>query len=330
MRFRGSSPVLDPAATDRPVPSRGVGHALPHRSTRSRVGVWLGLAATVVVTMAILAPGQGPLGIGEAAMLGAVEGVTEFLPVSSTAHLAITERLLGVADTPAQRAVLDSYAIVIQGGAILAVAVLYRRRLESMVRHRGPSGRGVLGTVLVASVPAGIVGLAAGDLVKERLFAPGPIAVAWLAGGMAILLVARRVTGRDGRPLEAVGWGAAAAIGAAQCLALWPGTSRSLVTIVAGILVGLSVAAAVELSFLVGFVTLMGASGLEALRHGPDVIAVLGWVGPVTGALVAFACAAAAIRGFVVYLSHRDLRPFGWYRVAAAAATGTLMAAGIL
>jgi undecaprenyl-diphosphatase len=276
------------------------------------------------------AGGPGALGLPEAAVLGAVEGVTEFLPVSSTAHLLVAERLLGVARGAQERAVLDSYLVVVQGGAILAVAWLYRRRLAAMALRPGPGGRRILGVVMVASAPAGAAGLLVGDLVKRHLFDPAPIALAWLVGGVAILVVAKRVAGRPGCPLESIGWGAAGMVGLAQCLALWPGTSRSLVTILAGVLVGLSLAAAVELSFLVGFVTLLGASGWESLRNGSEVIATLGWAGPLVGAAVAFVTAVAAIRGMVGLLSRRDLRPFGYYRIGAAATTAGLIAAGIL
>lgn len=127
----------------------------------------------------------GSLGVPQAVVLGAVEGVTEFLPVSSTAHLAVAERLLGVARGAEQRAVLDSYLVVVQGGAIVAVAWLYRRRLAAMVWTPGPGGRRTLAAVMVASAPAGVVGLAVGDVVKRRLFDPRPIALAWLVGGVA-------------------------------------------------------------------------------------------------------------------------------------------------
>lgn len=312
------------------------GHTHQDRPPGRRLPALVLVAAGAVVVAGLVlvalasAPGAGSLGVGQAVVLGAVEGFTEFLPVSSTAHLAVTERLLGVARTDEQRVVLDSYAIAIQGGAILAVAWLYRRRLTSMVRRSGVTGRRVLGGVLLASVPAGVVGLAVGDAIKQHLFDPAPIAVAWLVGGVAILVVARRVAGRSGHPLESIGWRAAAVVGAAQCLALWPGTSRSLVTILAGTLAGLSLAAAVELSFLVGFVTLLGASGLEAVRQGSEMVATLGWVGPLTGTAVAFATAALAIRGLVAFLTHRDLRPFGYYRIAAAGATAALIATGVL
>jgi len=289
----------------------------------------LAFAAAAAILMAP-AGAPGALGLPEATLLGAVEGVTEFLPVSSTAHLAVVERLFGMARGAEERAVLDSYLVVVQGGAILAVAWLYRRRLTAMVFRPGAGGRRILAAVMVASAPAGAAGLVVGDLVKRRLFDPAPIALAWLVGGVAILIVAKRVAGRPGRPLESIGWGAAGMVGVAQCLALWPGTSRSLVTILAGVLAGLSLAAAVELSFLLGFVTLLGASGLETLRHGSDVITTLGWAGPLVGAAVAFVTAVVAIRGMVGLLNRRDLRPFGYYRIGAAATTAGLIAAGIL
>lgn len=316
------------ASNGAPPPPRG---RFPgrRRSVLAVLVVVLGIAGLTVMSMA---PAGGPrsLGVFQAVVLGAVEGVTEFLPVSSTAHLAVAGRLLGVARGAEQRAILDSYLVVIQSGAIMAVAWLYRKRLAAMVWRPGSQGRHILAAVMVASAPAGVVGLAVGDVVKRRLFDPRPIALAWLVGGVAILMVARRIAGRTGRPLESIGLSAAWVVGAAQCLALWPGTSRSLVTILAGTLIGLSLAAAVELSFLVGFVTLLGASGLEAVRHGPEIIATLGWVGPLAGAAVAFVTAVGAIRGMVGLLSRRDLRPFGYYRLAAAAATAGLIAVGML
>lgn len=301
-------------------------------SGRRRRRLLIGLAGIAALVAVVLAPAGAPgrLGMTDAAVLGAVEGLTEFLPVSSTAHLAVVERLLGIAETAEERALLDSYLVVVQGGAILAVAWLYRGRLGAMVCRPGQAGRRVLGAVIVACAPAGVAGLAFRDLVKERLFDPAPIALAWFVGGVAILVVGKRITGRPGLPLESIGWRAAGIVGVAQCVALWPGTSRSLVTILAGVLVGLSLAAAVELSFLVGFLTLLGASGLEALRHGSEMVSTLGWAGPAAGAAVAFITAVAAIRGMVSWLSRRDLAPFGYYRIGAAATTAGLIAAGVL
>lgn len=197
------------------------------------------------------------------------------------------------------------------------------------MRAGGP-GRPVLSAVLIATVPAGLVGLAVREAVQQRLYAPGPIAVAWLAGGLAILAFSRPGTRPGERTLEGIGVGQAVVVGLAQCLALWPGVSRSLVTILAGSLAGLSLPAAVELSFLVGFVTLLAATGLELALQGREIVATLGWAGPLWGIAVAFVSAAAAIRWLVAFLQRRDLSPFGYYRIALAAVVILLMVAGIL
>ncbi len=289
-------------------------------------------AAAAVVCAVVVAFGgtAGALGLPQALLLGLVEGVTEFLPVSSTGHLLVTQRLFGMAGTPAEQVALDSYVVVIQGGAILAVGLLYRARLAAMVRPRAAGDRRVLVAVAIAAAPAGLIGLLAGDTVKDRLFGPGPVAVAWFVGGIAILVVARRLSQPGGSRLEDLTPAIAVVVGLAQVIALWPGVSRSLVTIVAGVFVGLSLAAAVELSFLLGFVTLLGATGIEVLRGGSEIVTTLGWAGPLVGTLAAFAAAVVAIRGLVSLVATSSLRPFGWYRIGAAAGVVLLGAAGLV
>jgi undecaprenyl-diphosphatase len=134
--------------------------------------------------------------------------------------------------------------------------------------------------------------------------------------------------GSGGFSLEELTWQHGLAIGLAQSLALWPGVSRSLVTIVAGCLIGMTLAAAVEFSFLVGFVVLLAATGLEIVKHGGDIIDAYGWTNPIIGLVVAFLSAVAAIRWLLRILSGRSLAGFGWYRLAAAALTFGLLAAG--
>ena len=285
------------------------------------------VAAVALGTAASAWRGTGRLGVPAAVVLGVVEGLTEFLPVSSTGHLTVVERLLDLRSGAA-----DAYAIVIQGGAILAVLVLYRERLWVMVRGlagRDPVGRRLAGAVVVAFVPAAAVGFVFGDGIKERLFGIGPVAAAWAVGGIVILAVARRLD-RDGALLEALGWRQAAVIGVAQSAALWPGVSRSLVTIVAGVAVGLSLAAAVEFSFLVGFVTLGAATGFEAARQGADIVSTFGVVAPLVGFVVAFAAAVLSVRWMVAYLRHGTFAVFGVYRLAAAVVALVLLATGIV
>lgn len=321
--------------------------AIPRRSPR--LGVLLACALLALGAGFVLAavaggrPGDTILSWPQAVALGAVEGITEFLPVSSTAHLLITERLFGLGGA---REALDGYAIVIQGGAILAVAGVYRRRLVGsagaiVAALRLPfrpevtaADRRLAAAIVLASAPAGIVGLVGGDTIKTHLFSPVPIAIAWAAGGLALLgagrwLQSRRLAGEDGgTDLEWITAQQALLVGLAQVLALWPGISRSLVTIVAGCLVGLALPAAVELSFLVGFVVLVGATGLELVTGGGAIVAAYGWLTPLLGVAVAFLSAVVAIRWLLRIVSGRSLAGFGWYRLAAAAVTLALVASG--
>ena len=272
----------------------------------------------------------------KAALLGLVEGLTEFLPVSSTGHLVVTERLIDVGRHPATKDAADTYTITIQAGAILAVLVLYWRRLEEMGRGlvgRDAPGRHLLGATLVAFVPAAVVGVALEKPIKDRLFGVWPVIVAWIIGGVVILVFARRLQERSrlhGVPLESLTIRAALLIGVAQCFALWPGTSRSLVTILAALVVGLSLPAAVEFSFLLGLLTLGAATAYDGLKHGKEMIDTYGLFHPLVGFVVAFVAAVVAIRWMVTYIGRHGLELFGWYRLAIAALALVLLATGVL
>jgi undecaprenyl-diphosphatase len=271
----------------------------------------------------------------KAVLLGLVEGITEYLPISSTGHLHVTERLLGVGDTPETKDAADTYAITIQAGAILAVLLLLRQRFVGMVNGalgRDEAGRRVLVAVVIACVPAVLVAVAFEDAIKDDLYGAGPIVVAWFLGGIALLLLAKRlkVLGDRGRALDTITPRQALVIGAAQVIALWPGTSRSLVTIIAALLVGLGIVAAVEFSFLVGFVILLGATTYEALKNGQELLDTYGLVDPLIGFVVAFVAAAAAVTWMVRYLERHDLSIFGWYRIAIAALTLGLLATDVI
>ena len=206
----------------------------------------------------------------KAAVLGVIEGITEYLPISSTGHLLVAQDLLDVGATDETEDAADTYAITIQAGAILAVVVLYFARLRAMAaRTRRARCRraGVSFVALViAFVPAAVVGVVFEALIKDALFGVGPIIAAWIVGGVAILVLAPRLRqlGEQGHALELLTPRAALVIGAAQVIALWPGTSRSLVTIVAALFVGLSMGAALEFSFLLGLATLDGGDALRA------------------------------------------------------------------
>ena len=274
------------------------------------------------------------MNVWKAVVLGVVEGVTEYLPISSTGHLVVTQRLLGIGENDATKDAADSFAIAIQFGAILAVLVLYRRRIVSMVRGLlglDPVGRRLLGALLVAFIPAVVIGVTLERPIKDNLLSIGPVVAAWIVGGLVLLWVAPRLRpDRPGLHLTEIGWRQALVIGIAQVAAMWPGTSRSLVTILAALAVGTTLAAAVEFSFLLGLLTLGAATVYETASNGSVVIDAYGWVSPLVGLVVAFVAAVAAVRWMVTWLQTRSLAIFGWERILVGAATIALVVAGTL
>jgi len=263
-----------------------------------------------------------------AVLLGVIEGLTEFLPVSSTGHLILAGRLLGVGDA-------GSFEIVIQLGAIVAVLVHYRALLAA--RARGlvtgqPEARALLVALIIAFVPTAVVGLLARKAIKAHLFGPLPVVAALVAGGILMIAVeraraAKRATGRTG--LEHVTPARALVIGVAQCFSMWPGSSRSMCTIVAGQLAGLSTATAAEFSFLLSLPTL-GAATLYESYKGRHELAALGGTNVALGLLASFAVAWAVIAAFLRYLQRRGLEPFGYYRIALGVVFGVMIARGVL
>jgi len=255
-----------------------------------------------------------------AILLGLVEGLTEYLPVSSTGHLILTSHLLGESGEAA-----DSFNVVIQLGAILAVLVHYRRLLGERAAgllQRRPESVQLLVALLIGFVPTAVAGLLLRKAIKRLLFGPMPVAVALAAGGVLMIVVerarrARRVTGEVG--LDAVTPRRAAVIGLGQCFALFPGASRSMCTILAGQMAGLSTATAAEFSFLLGLPTLGAATLYEAYKARHALASGIGATSLVIGLVVSFLVAWGVIAGFVRYLQQRGLEPFGWYRVALAA-----------
>lgn len=274
------------------------------------------------------------LSVFSAIVLGLVEGLTEYLPVSSTGHLLVTNEILGLGGTEAEDTALDAYAICIQAGAILAVLVLYQERIRQMIDGllgRSAEGRTVVLAVAGAFVPTAVLALAFGRLVRDNLFSVAPIAIAWLAGGIAILVLTRLgLLERAGAELHQITVRQAVLIGLGQALALWPGVSRSLVTIVVAVLVGLSLRAAVEFSFLLGLVTLTAATALTALTDGELLIDTFGLLTPAIGLIVAFVAALASVRWMVSWLQSRSFDVFGYYRIAIGVAAFVAIGAGWL
>jgi undecaprenyl-diphosphatase len=277
----------------------------------------------------------------KAAVLGLVEGVTEYLPVSSTGHLILAGWLLGLHD-PGTAPALAAFDIVIQGGAILAVLGLYGQRVAGMLRGlagRDDDGRRLLLHLLVAFVPAAVAGLLLDDFADALLFRPVPVLLALGVGGVVMIALDRSgLTARGTRRIEDLGWRDALWIGLFQCLALWPGTSRSMATIVGGTVLGLERRQAAEFSFLLGLPTLGAATAyalVKNLHHAhrdgtPNLFEALGVGSVALGSVVAAASAAAAVRWLVGFLGRRGLEPFGWYRVGLALVLAGLMAAGML
>ena len=251
-----------------------------------------------------------------ALLLGIVEGLTEFLPVSSTGHLIVAGSLLGYTGDQAKM-----FEIVIQAGAILAVCWEYRVRLAGVARglFTDPAARRFAVNLLVAFLPAAALGLAFNPAIKARLFAPVPVALAFVAGALVILWAERRQRARPETvrvtSVDAMRWTDALLVGCAQAVALVPGTSRSGATIIGGMLFGLSRVAATEFSFFLAIPTLFAATGYslwkDATLLSAEALPALG-----AGFAAAFVSAFACVRWLIRYVSHHDFVPFAWYRIA--------------
>lgn len=286
----------------------------------------------------------------DAAVLGLIEGITEYLPISSTGHLIIANALLGLNETPEIKQAVDAYTIVIQGGAILAVIGLYRARIWQMIRGlwgRDPVGRRLAFNLIVSFLPAAVLGVLFADLIERHLFYPRPVIIALAVGGVVMLLLKnwqrKFFHGEDGTEsadarsfidIEHLTWRRALFIGFLQCLAMWPGTSRSMTTIVGGMFIGLRPRQAAEYSFLLGLPTLGGAcvykGAQNILGDGPDMFEVLGVLPLLVGFLVATVSATLAIKWLVGYLSRHGVALFGWYRIVLAAVVALMIARGTL
>jgi undecaprenyl-diphosphatase len=307
----------------------------------------------------IAAPGEGqPLPVGHAVVLGIVEGVTEFLPISSTGHLILANRVLDLDrerqafdlqgnplwsvspqeatdERPIEvftvKQAADVYAVAIQAGAIAAVALLYFRSILAIfagLLGRNPDGLRLLRNLLVAFFPAVVLGLAFEDLIDAYLFSVETVAAALVVGSV-IMVVAdvwqRRRAKRlgDALPdpaLAQMSVRQALLIGVLQCFAMWPGMSRSMMTIVGGYCAGLRPARAAEFSFLLGLPTLTGAALYKSLGSGDLVVAAFGWQPLVIGCVVAAIAGGLSVKWLVGYLTRHGLGIFAIYRIVLAIA----------
>lgn len=283
--------------------------------------------------------------IVQATVLGVVEGITEYLPVSSTGHLIIVSDLLGLGDSAAQRSAVDTFNIVVQGGAILAVLGLYFPRVMQMIRGllgKDKDGLNLAINIIIAFLPAAVLGVLFNDFIEEHLFnTPAVISALALGGVFMIVLDRMKFKGVDAdddpeNDLVHLSWKQALFIGFMQTIAMWPGTSRSMMTIAGGVMVGLKPKQAAEFSFLLGLPTLGGATVYSLAKNlkessemgTPNMFETLGMVPIVIGIIVATIAAALAVRWLVGFLNKHGLAVFGYYRLVLAAVLGILIAVG--
>jgi len=272
----------------------------------------------------------------DAIVLGIVEGLTEYVPVSSTGHLILTSQALGLGEEPEVRSAINTYLVVIQVGAIMAVVTVYGKYLWMMflgLFGKSHAGRHLLGAVIIAFIPAAVVGLLLERWIDKYLFGLWPVVFAWLAGGIALIIWGRKPDPRvemEGLLMKDIDSRKALIIGGLQVIAMWPGTSRSLVTILGGRLAGLSMKESVTFSFLLGMLTLTAATVYKLLGQGQDMIEVLGVQNLVLGTFVAWIAAWIAVKSMVAYLKKHGLGLFGFYRVALAVVTTILLLQGIV
>ncbi len=246
-----------------------------------------------------------------ALVLGLVEGFTEFLPISSTGHLILAGDLLGFNDDRAK--VFD---IVIQTGAMFAIIWEYRARFLKVLSGvgRDPAARRFVANLAIAFMPAAVLGLAFGKLVKAHLFKPVPVALAFVVGGLLILWIERRPRTVVIESVDDMRWQDALKVGFAQAFALIPGTSRSGATIVGGMLFGLSRKAATEFSFFLAVPTLIAAGAYDLLKNRALLsVDDLGLFA--VGGVTAFMSAFLSVRWLLRYITSHDFTVFAWYRI---------------
>ncbi|WP_119301173.1 undecaprenyl-diphosphate phosphatase [Dongia deserti] len=248
----------------------------------------------------------------KAAILGIVEGLTEFLPISSTGHLILAGELLAFNDEKGK-----AFLIMIQTGAMLAVMWQYRVKFWGLTvgLFTQRDAQIFVGKLFVAFLPAAIIGLLFGSLIKAHLFGSIPVAIALIAGAFVILAVERFYKSWRVESIDAMTWRDAFLIGIAQCFSLVPGVSRAGATIIGGMLCGLSRKAATEFSFFLAVPTLIAAGGYDLMQHrsefSADDVEILS-----VGLIVSFISALVCIRWLLRYVASHTFNIFAWYRIA--------------
>lgn len=247
-------------------------------------------------------------------LLGIVEGVTEFLPVSSTGHLILAGALLGFKGEAS-----GTFEIVIQLGAILSVIVLYWRRFWDVfvgLGRRDPRAIAFTRNVALAFLPSAVIGLIVYKMVKAMLESPMTVAVALVVGGIAILVIERLVRAPRVTNVEQMSWKVALGIGIIQCLAMIPGVSRSGATIMGALGLGVDRKTAAEFSFFLAVPTMLAASAYDLYKNA-ESIGSDGWLAIAIGFVVSFVVALLVIRWFLGIVTRHGFTPFAWYRIVA-------------
>ena len=248
----------------------------------------------------------------KAALLGIIEGVTEFIPVSSTGHLILGQDLLGFTGRKE-----NAFIIFIQLGAILAVVWLYRSKFIDVVLnlHRETAARALVINLIVATLPAVVIGLPTEKWIESNLFRPRPVSLAFAGGGLAILLIERRRVTPSVESVDSIPLKKAFGVGLIQVLAiLFPGISRSGATIMGGLALNLSRTAATEFSFFLAIPAMLGASFIKLIKVR-DLMSVADIPVFAVGFVVSFISALMVIRSLLSYVSRRSFAPFAWYRI---------------
>lgn len=266
----------------------------------------------------------------QALILGIVEGLTEFLPVSSTGHLLLATQTLQMEQTDGHKA----FEVAVQAGGILAVLGAYSggvRHVAEGVMGRSAEGRRLAISLLVAFAITAALGVTLNKPIKAHLFNLWVVSAAWIVGGIAMLAIDRwRTRHGPGAGLDHLTVTGAIVIGLMQSLALCPGVSRSLVTLAGGVLVGLSFRAALEFSFLLGGLTLLAAAGYETVKNWAELTASIEFWPAVAALVAATASAWACVRWMLASLERLGLAPFGWYRIVLGLVTLALLATRLI
>ncbi|GIM30488.1 undecaprenyl-diphosphatase [Clostridium polyendosporum] len=255
----------------------------------------------------------------KAIIIAVVEGVTEFLPISSTGHMILVGKLIGFYDTP----FVKMFQIVIQLGAISAIVVLYWDKIWTMIKlffKMDKKGLRFWLAIIVATLPAVVFGFLLEDLIEEKLFGFETVIIGLIVGGILLVVVENNFrkkakTDRTTKEVEEMSYRQALLIGLFQCLAMWPGMSRSSSTIMGGWIAGLSTTVAAEFSFFLGIPIMIGASTLKLAKFDYSSMTSTYWIALLVGFIVSFIVALVVVDGFVSFLKKKPMRVFAVYRI---------------